>query len=169
MSRAMTDVGNFQPRRSSARFATSQLQRSPRETVGESERRSPNLSSFRESLAARRANAGNAAARDENARVSSLSLSQSFEAPPRRRWARESTPPVLEERENSGPEGDRDESRYAYSQAPSRLENSKRRLASAGHRYSSARTLELATEGRERRSTSTSLAQRRREAGLAVE
>lgn len=99
-SRAMTDIGGFRNKANTSREYNSPGQDS-----------SP---SFRESLAARRTNGGAFEANRELSRVSSLNASSD-----RRRWTKESTPPVLEEEMN-------DQGEYTPSSQP------RRRITSLG-------------------------------------
>ena len=123
-SRAMTEFGNFR---------SAHQQQSPREysaTTAKVPHRSPSL---RESLNARRANGTSTIGHREIPRVASLSLD-----PNRRRYPRDSTPPVLEE--VSGEQVD-----LAYQ---------RRRLTSFGHYVSSRRAVDPSA------SRSTSLSHR---------
>jgi hypothetical protein len=123
-SRAMTEFGNFR---------SPHQQQSPRDyntTTAKLPHRSPSL---RESLNARRANATSHVGNRELPRVASLTLE-----PSRRRFPRDSTPPVLEE--VPGEQVD-----LAYQ---------RRRLTSFGHYVSSRRAVDLSA------SRSTSLSHR---------
>jgi hypothetical protein len=123
-SRAMTEFGNFR---------SPHQQQSPRDyntTAAKLPHRSPSL---RESLNARRANATSHVGNRELPRVASLTLDSS-----RRRFPRDSTPPVLEE--VPGEQVD-----LAYQ---------RRRLTSFGHYVSSRRAVDLSA------SRSTSLSHR---------
>lgn len=125
-SRAVTEFGNFR---------SPLQQHSPREynsTANKTPHRSPSL---RESLNARRVNATAMDNNREVSRVASLNLDAS-----RRRFARESTPPVVLEEEAS----------EIAAQAQQR-----RRLTSFGHYVSSRRAVDLSA------SRSTSLSHRR--------
>ncbi|EMD00508.1 hypothetical protein BAUCODRAFT_144169 [Baudoinia panamericana UAMH 10762] len=110
-SRAMTDAGGSRNRPS----ASSDYARSPR--TAESPR-------FRETLTARRTNGSAFEANKEHSRVASLSSDVG-----RKRWTRESTPPVLEEELNEAGE-------YQPSSQP------KRRLTSLGQ-FSARRAAEM--------------------------
>ncbi|KAM0706690.1 hypothetical protein Q7P35_006019 [Cladosporium inversicolor] len=130
-SRAMTEFGNFR---------SPHQQQSPRDyntTTAKLPHRSPSL---RESLNARRANGTSHVSNRELPRVASLSLD-----PSRRRFPRDSTPPVLEE--VPGEQVD-----LAYQ---------RRRLTSFGHYVSSRRAVDLSA------SRSTSL--NHRHANVMVE
>lgn len=129
LSRAMTDIGSHRQSQ----------HRSQRDYSNTSSLKRPERSpSLRDSLAARRANATS----HEKNRVSSLTVD-----PARRRFLRESTPPVLEE-----------DSEYSLAQ---QQPEPRRRImssgGSSGNQYSSRRAVELAA------SRSASLSQRRRE------
>lgn len=113
-SRAMTEFGNFR---------SPLQQQSPREyslTANKQPHRSPSL---RESLSARRANATTHVSNREVPRVASLNLD-----PSRRRFNRDSTPPVVLE-EDAG-----EQVALAYQ---------RRRLTSFGHYVSSRRAVDL--------------------------
>lgn len=124
-SRAMTDIGNLR---------SYQNHQSPREYTTASSKVAHRSLSLRDSLNARRANASAHEANREMPRVASLNLDAS-----RRRFGRESTPPVLEE-----------ETSEKDSRTPSR-----RRITSFSNQYGLRRTTELGP------SRSTSLSQRR--------
>jgi hypothetical protein len=112
-SRAMTEFGSFR---------SAHQQYSPREyniTATKQPHRSPSL---RESLSARRVNAASHVSNRELPRVSSLNLD-----PTRRRFPRDSTPPVLEEEPSEQVD-------LAYQ---------RRRLTSFGHYVSSRRAVDL--------------------------
>lgn len=131
LSRAMTDIGSHRQSQ----------HRSPRDYSSASTLKRPDRSpSLRDSLAARRANATS----HETNRVSSLTVD-----PNRRRFLRESTPPVLEE--------DSEYSPASQQSQPRRRIMSSGASASSGNQYSSRRAVELAA------SRSASLSQRRRE------
>ena len=113
-SRAMTEFGNFR---------SPHQQQSPRDyntATNKLPHRSPSL---RESLNARRANASSHVGNRELPRVASLTLE-----PSRRRFARDSTPPVVLEEEPS------EQVDLAYQ---------RRRLTSFGHYVSSRRAVDL--------------------------
>jgi hypothetical protein len=113
-SRAMTEFGNFR---------SPLQQQSPRDynsSAGKQPHRSPSL---RESLSARRANATAHVTNREVPRVASLNLD-----PSRRRFPRDSTPPVVLEEEAG------EQVAEAYQ---------RRRLTSFGHYVSSRRALDL--------------------------
>jgi hypothetical protein len=112
-SRAVTEFGNFR--------AT--LQQSPREYSGITTKQPHRSPSLRESLNARRANASTHVSNREVPRVASLNLDAS-----RRRFPRESTPPVVLEEEPS------EQVALAYQ---------RRRLTSFGHYVSSRRAVDL--------------------------
>jgi hypothetical protein len=114
-SRAMTEFGNFR--------SPLQQQQSPRDyngSAGKQPHRSPSL---RESLSARRANATSHLTNREMPRVASLNLD-----PSRRRFPRDSTPPVVLEEEAG------EQIAEAYQ---------RRRLTSFGHYVSSRRAVDL--------------------------
>ncbi|KAM0720536.1 hypothetical protein Q7P37_004672 [Cladosporium fusiforme] len=125
-SRAMTDVGN---RRSSQHH-------SPREYTMATSKFSFRSPGLRDSMNARRANADANENNREISRVASLNLDGS-----RRRFARESTPPVLEEEMNE---------QDSHSQSQRRIFSN----GNLGHQYSSRRAMNIVNR-------SSSLSQRR--------